>query len=903
MAREYSAEETKEIIKKHKDLCNQIDELNQSLHMVKSDCVAAIGRARKDGSLASLARNEIIMKRNLGEVFSSVEKPILRMYAFLDNRQSFYECDNLNSRQQKINESLRNLAPAKSDMRWFFTGREKKELANQAFSFLKGLLESDYPDRVTKTREQIKRSGNYSWSVAREYFSNNRTLFNSVLEECVGSDMDQLNLLTEMQNLLDDCDRIDDELRNAESTIDRLKESIKNAVDKYLGSEVVKILQTVSVDELNRDKSGIRIKNLHEAGYDTIADIHYATLYNLESIPGISTETAYFLKTRAKKYADDIKAESKVRLSADNQTAAGLDLIKAIYPYKTKQESIRELRTLQNQYRAGVDHARTDLLSYKNELKWFCYSDDQKKKVIDAYQFLDELMKSSYPREVYRYTSDIRNTYIIKENLWEEFASDPIGFINTLEDAVPGVLGNDDSLYGLPEELARDVQEECIFPDGLKCSLRRYQEWGVKYALHQGNALLGDEMGLGKTVQAIATMVSLKNTGARHFIVVCPASVLTNWCREISEKSKLLVTKVHGKDRAFSIHLWHKIGGVAVTTYETTQHFKLDPEFRFSLLVVDEAHYIKNPEARRTKNLINLGQHAERLLFMTGTALENKVDEMIALIKILRPDMVSQIQNIAYMASAPQFRKRVAPVYYRRKREDVLTELPELVETKEWCELSPREEEAYERNVLSKNYAATRQVSWNTTDDLRSSCKAKRMLEIIEEAEAEGRKVLVFSFFLNTIEMIRNFLGDRCLPPINGSVPPQRRQEIIEMFDQSPAGSVLPAQIQSGGTGLNIQSASVVIICEPQLKPSIENQAISRAYRMGQARNVLVYRLLCSNTVDERIMDLLTEKQAVFDAFADKSVAGAESLELDDKTFGDIIKEEIERINRKNGAA
>ncbi len=128
-----------------------------------------------------------------------------------------------------------------------------------------------------------------------------------------------------------------------------------------------------------------------------------------------------------------------------------------------------------------------------------------------------------------------------------------------------------------------------------------------------------------------------------------------------------------------------------------------------------------------------------------------------------------------------------------------------------------------------------------------------------------------------------------------------KRQEIIDEFDKSPAGTVLCAQIQSGGTGLNIQSASVVVICEPQLKPSIENQAISRAYRMGQSRNVQVFRLLSENTIDERLIDLLKEKQKIFDTFADDSLAAKESLvEVDDKSFGDLINQEIERIKQKN---
>lgn len=104
------------------------------------------------------------------------------------------------------------------------------------------------------------------------------------------------------------------------------------------------------------------------------------------------------------------------------------------------------------------------------------------------------------------------------------------------------------------------------------------------------------------------------------------------------------------------------------------------------------------------------------------------------------------------------------------------------------------------------------------------------------------------------------------------------------------------------GTGLNIQSASVVVICEPQLKPSVENQAVSRAYRMGQTRNVLVHRLLCDETVDERISEILISKQEIFDAFADESAVGTESLELDEKAFGSIMEEEKKRIEAKTNS-
>src|SRR5699024_3366038 len=122
-------------------------------------------------------------------------------------------------------------------------------------------------------------------------------------------------------------------------------------------------------------------------------------------------------------------------------------------------------------------------------------------------------------------------------------------------------------------------------------------------------------------------------------------------------------------------------------------------------------------------------------------------------------------------SSAPQFREAIAPVYYRRKQEDVLRELPEKTESEEWCTLSAEEETIYEQAVLAKQYNETRRVSWNV-EDLRTSSKAKRMLELIDEATAENRKIIVFSFFLDTIRKVSMLLGSRCTEPINGSVSP-----------------------------------------------------------------------------------------------------------------------------------
>lgn len=691
------------------------------------------------------------------------------------------------------------------------------------------------------------------------------------------------------------------QLAAAEASLDVLRDDVKKSSDALVAKEVLRILKEVPIDELNRDKRGIRIKALREHGYHTIADIAPASVRSIASIHGISEDRAYEIKRLVNEIVSATRQGAKIRLSEDNKTAEATKVVAAISKLRNSEPHIIECRKLLRNAKENIEYGIEDLLPATGGLKWFFTSGAKKKKTIAAYDVLSTLMNGGYAKKAQENLERLEDINATTGSAaWQDFSSNSIRFFNTLEDINPGILGTDDAVYGLPEDLAREIQDQAFFPDGLLCELRRYQEWGVKYALHQERVLLGDEMGLGKTVQAIATMVSLRNTGATHFMVVCPASVLTNWCREIRKMSKLSVTKIHGADRYSASQSWLKTGGVAVTTYETTGHIRLEDGFKFSLMVVDEAHYIKNPDAQRSMNVKAISVHAERLLFMTGTALENKVGEMVSLISMLQPAIASSVRGMEFLSSAPQFREKVAPVYYRRKREDVLTELPDLIENREWCAMTRAEEAVYEDAVLGKHYAEARRVSWNV-DNLKDSSKANRMMEIIAQAESENRKVLVFSFFLDTIRKVTSLMGDRCFGPINGSISPQRRQEIIDQFDKAPAGAVLAAQIQAGGTGLNIQSASVVIICEPQFKPSIENQAVSRAYRMGQTRNVLVYRLLCEGTVDEKITAMLESKQAIFDAFADKSVAANESMELDDKTFGNIIKEEIDRINAKRG--
>lgn len=680
---------------------------------------------------------------------------------------------------------------------------------------------------------------------------------------------------------------------------DKLCKQVFDSANNLAKEQSIDTLKSIPLDEINRDKRGFRIKPLRDSGFSSVWDIYICDVRKLEAVNGISTESAKEIKTVVDSIVKTVVDNTKIKLSIDNKTKSSTALIDAVAAYIVCDPFAKLCYELFYKHSAEVNKHLLKLKPATGSLKWMFASSSKKNDSVNSFNALSDLLQSNYYKDAIYNIQQFNKNKIQTAKGWDAFTDNPVQFYNVIEMLCPGVLGTDDNVYGLSKDLAEQVSTFEISLEGLNCQLRKYQEMGVKYALQQKRVLLGDEMGLGKTVQAIAAMVSLRNSGDSHFVVVCPASVLSNWCREIKKMSDLNVFKIHGVSKQEELNRWVNDGGVAVTTYETTSNFLFHESFRFSMLVVDEAHYIKNPEAKRTVNVNNICKHADNILFMTGTALENKVSEMVNLINMLKPDVAQSVEGMEFLASAPEFKEKVATVYYRRKREDVLTELPDLIENKDWCELNSEEEKAYEEAVLNDKFSEARRVSWNISDISKSS-KANRMLEIVEEAEEDGRKVIVFSFFLDTINKIVSLLGDKCIGPINGSVPPQKRQELVDEFNKAPAGTVLASQIQAGGTGLNIQSASVIILCEPQFKPSIENQAISRAYRMGQTRNVFVHRLLCDETVDERITEILENKQTIFDAFADESVAANESFEIDEASFGNIIKEEAKRIKDKN---
>lgn len=678
---------------------------------------------------------------------------------------------------------------------------------------------------------------------------------------------------------------------------DQHKNKVKTIYEQLRMEGTKALLADIPVEELNRDKSGIRVATLRSAGYENIGQLVGVSAIRLKSINGIGEEAAGKIVSRVYEINKAMAEGARVKISADDKNINTVAIINSVAILMMADSDIERANQLVNDCHAKIQAGIRDAKDINNPLKWLFTGKEKKSKKLESFAYLEDLYNKGFAKEAdgLKKNCDDITYQSRKENTWADFVNNSAPYFAFLEKIIDKPVVDNSIVTGLPDRLAREIDAFPLNTSLMKATLRSYQEFGAKYALHQKRALLGDEMGLGKTMQAIATMAHLATEGKTHFMVVCPVSVMVNWSREIQKHSELKAIMVHGSDRGDEFDEWQENGGVAVTTYETISRLELPDTLRYDSLVVDEAHYVKNPQAIRTKALAKFAEKSEYVLFMTGTPIENKVEEMIFIISMLNTEISNSLKALNTIAMAPKFRETIAPVYLRRVREDVLTELPEMEEKEEWCQMTAADMSTYKNALVEGNFMKVRQVSWNTPDIAQSS-KANRLKEICDQAADEGRKVIVFSFFLDTIKRVQELMGDRCFGPIDGSIAAGKRQEIVDQFSEGPAGSVLVSQIIAGGVGLNIQSASVVIICEPQWKPSTENQAISRAYRMGQARNVLVRRLLADETVDEEILNILKGKTDIFNNFADESAIDEANKAINEnKAMATIVQSQMEK--------
>jgi SNF2 family DNA or RNA helicase len=433
---------------------------------------------------------------------------------------------------------------------------------------------------------------------------------------------------------------------------------------------------------------------------------------------------------------------------------------------------------------------------------------------------------------------------------------------------------------GLPAGIAMDVENTRLLTGPLTASLRRYQTFGARYLILQERALLGDDMGLGKTVQVLAAMSHLHALGARHFLVVAPNSVIINWCREVEKHTEMSPVLLHGPERDERLAQWRIEGGVAITTYGTLSKLIDDIE-TVDYFAADEAHMAKNPEAIRSKAVAQAADRSQYVALMTGTALENRLSELQYLVQIVQPGLMPELNKIIDHPSGvikpEDVVRALAPAYLRRTQADVLTELPERVELEEWVDLTDADKKAYD---AAKVDMMSRRLAVNVGDGTRTSAKYEHLSEILEEHADAKRKVVVFSYFRQTIDDVCALAGGA--PRITGDTSGAQRQQIIDEFSTDPTATVLVSQIEAGGLGINLQAAQVVILMEAQFKPSIEWQAIARVHRMGQSRSVMVHRLLARNTIEERLVQLIAEKTQIFKHFAhDSSVRDASLMAVD----------------------
>ena len=474
------------------------------------------------------------------------------------------------------------------------------------------------------------------------------------------------------------------------------------------------------------------------------------------------------------------------------------------------------------------------------------------------------------------------------EEPWADFRARPADYqalaaqLGLLPDEGERVHGD------LPEEIVAAIRGMDLDTRYLAASLRGYQDFAARFALVQKKVLIGDEMGLGKTIEALAALTHLHAEGRTHFLVVCPAAVVSNWIREVESKSRLEARRLHGAARELAVDEWLTRGGVGVTTYGTlgTVRDRVAACPGLACVIVDEAHYIKNPAAKRSQLLAGVIAEVDGAILLTGTALENRIDEFRTLVGYLRPDLVEGEKDVP----VAEFRELVAPVYLRRNQADVLDELPDLVEVDDWVEATEADEAAYRKAVGEGNFMAMRRAAYVAG---AGSAKVERLVDIAEEARDNGRRVIVFSHFRDVIDTVMAVLGDVAVGPLTGDVPANRRQELVDEFSAADGGAVLVSQIVAGGVGLNIQAASVVVICEPQLKPTTEWQAIARAHRMGQLESVQVHRLLLEDSVDARILEILARKKQLFDDVVRVSTTAEAAPEAYDVSEAELAREII----------
>lgn len=456
-------------------------------------------------------------------------------------------------------------------------------------------------------------------------------------------------------------------------------------------------------------------------------------------------------------------------------------------------------------------------------------------------------------------------------------------------------------------------------PGELETLLRPYQRLGTAWLwyLHRQNlgGVLADEMGLGKTLQALALLAALPRTPETTRLVVAPASLLENWRREAARFTPQLRTFVHhGSQRLRSARDFAG-NDLVLTSYGTlARDKKVFSSVEFTCAIADEAQHIKNRHSQNATALRAL--KAKTRFVLTGTPLENSFDDLRSLFAFLMPGLVEVMPAGARGEERTwhdqRLRQRTAPYILRRTKQTVAPELPDKIEQVLWCEPTAGQSALYrewqeksERELLDlaaggASEGRMRLATLTQLLRLRQICcdprlvakeakaadsaKLEALRELLEEAVDDGHRVLVFSQFTSLLGLLKpelDALGlEYCY--LDGSMSPRDRQREVDRFQNSPDVPLFLLSLKAGGTGLNLTGADTVVHLDPWWNPAVEAQATDRAHRIGQTRTVTSYKLICSGTVEEKVLALQEEKRALLADVFEASDAESAKLSLAD---------------------
>ncbi|HUR45928.1 MAG TPA: SNF2-related protein, partial [Candidatus Saccharimonadales bacterium] len=471
------------------------------------------------------------------------------------------------------------------------------------------------------------------------------------------------------------------------------------------------------------------------------------------------------------------------------------------------------------------------------------------------------------------------------------------------------------------EQQSGEAKLECPPLGTLENVLRPYQKTGVAW-LHflRKNAfggILADEMGLGKTIETLAYLKTLHEARAGSMIqpslIICPTSLVFNWVAEAAKFTpEFKVLALNGPQRHA---LFSEIPNshLVVTSYALIRRdLERYREIEFDTVVLDEAQHIKNRQTQNAQAVKSV--RSIHRLVLTGTPLENSVLDLWSIFDFLMPGYLGSAQDFKERYESPivkgkdqaaqaRLARRLRPFILRRLKSEVAKDLPERIEQVSFCELTEDQRAVYERvidasrkevleAVGAQGLAKSRMVILTALLRLRQICCDLRLLnlentnaasasgkldlfnELLEEVVDGGHRVLVFSQFVSMLQIIKERLDaeeiEHCY--LDGSTV--NRGEVVNRFQNSPNIPVFLISLKAGGVGLNLTGADTVIHFDPWWNPAVEDQATSRAHRIGQSKVVTSYKLITRNTVEEKILALQTRKKEIIKA----TLSGEEDL-------------------------